>query len=267
MGLSPAMARQVSDAQLAAIPGWLPRLDVELFRFFLGTQASLGETGDLAELGAYMGASATLIGAFIQPGETFTVVDLFGDSPPDEGNVEEVGRYYENLSQAAFEANYRGVHGDLPVIVRGPSTTIRERAAHGRHRFVHVDASHEYGHVLEDIETAKQLLAPDGIVVFDDYRSEFFPGVAAALWPELATGLVPLVLSPQKVYATWGDPSPWQDDLRRWPKGRDVRSELHRIGDHTVLAVHGELERSRLGEFVPPILAPVAVRARRFLRF
>jgi hypothetical protein len=132
---------------------------------------------------------------------------------------------------------------------------------------VHVDASHEYAHVLEDIETAKQLLAPDGVVVFDDYRSEFFPGVGAALWPELATGLVPLVMSPQKLYATWGDAEQWHTDVRRWPNGRPVRSEQHRIGAHQVLAVHGELERSRLGELVPPILAPVAVRARRFLRF
>jgi hypothetical protein len=260
-------AREVSDAQVAAIPGWFPGIDVALFRFFLGEQVRQGQSGDLAELGVYLGASATLIGAYQQPGETFTVVDLFGDGAPDPGNVDENGRYYEKVSQHAFEANYRRVHHGLPVVIRGTSTTIRGRAAPGRHRFVHIDASHEYSHVREDIETAKELLVPDGIVVVDDYREEVFPGVGAAVWPELSEGLVPLALSPQKLYATWGDPAPWQRSLRDWPEGRGLRTRIHRIAGHEVLGVRDPLVRSRLGQFVPPILVPAAVRARRLLRF
>ncbi len=259
--------RHVTDAQIAAIPGWFPSLDVALFRFFLGEQVRQGESGDLAEMGVYLGASATLIGGFQQPGETFTVVDLFGDSPPDPENRDENSRYYESVSQLAFETNYRNVHHELPVVIRGSSTTIRDRAASGRHRFVHVDASHEYAHVREDTETAKDLLAPGGIVVFDDYRCEVFPGVGAAVWPELANGLVPLALSPQKLYATWGDPARWQQSLRAWPEGRRLRARFHRIAGHDVLGVQDELVRSRLGQLVPPILVPAAVQARRLLRF
>jgi Methyltransferase domain len=257
----------VSDAQIAAIPGWFSGIDIALFRFFLGEQVKRGEQGDLAEMGAYLGASATLIGAFRQPDETFTVVDLFGDAAPDVENSAEQRSYYDKVSQDAFEANYRGVHGDLPVIIRGTSTTIRGRAASGRHRFVHVDASHEFPHVLEDIETARQLLAPDGIVVFDDFRSEYFPGVGAAVWPELANGLVPLALSPEKLYATWGEPERWQRALGAWPKGARGVSRMHQIAGHPVLGVLSESERSRLGEFVPPVLAPVAIKARKLLRF
>jgi hypothetical protein len=259
--------RVVSNAQIADIPGWFSGIDIALFRLFLGEQVRQGEEGDLAEMGVYLGASATLIGAYRQPGETFTVVDLFGDSAPDADNDAEVRSYYDKVSQQAFEANYRGVHGDLPVVVRGTSSTIRGRAASGRHRFVHIDASHEYPHVLEDIETARQLLAPNGIVVFDDFRSEYFPSVGAAVWPELANGLVPLALSPEKLYATWGDAERWQRPLSAWPDRARVCSRVHQIAGHPVLGVLSETERSRLGEFVPPVLAPIAVRARKLLRF
>jgi hypothetical protein len=259
--------RDVSDAQIAAIEGWFPRIDIALFRLFLGEQVRRGESGDLAELGVYMGASAALIGAFRQPGETFTIVDLFGDSPSDAGNLDETSRYYESVSQTAFEANYRRIHHDLPVIIRGTSTMIRDRAARGCHRFVHVDASHEYAQVREDIQTARELLAPDGIVVFDDYRYAAFPGVGAAVWPELAHGLVPLALSPQKLYATWGDPTPWQQALRAWPKGRRLLARFHRIAGHEVLGVQDDPARFGPGQFVPPILVPTAVRVRKLLRF
>jgi hypothetical protein len=258
----PAVNADVSDAQVAAIPGWFTALDIALFRFFLGEQVRHGQRGDLAELGVYLGSSAVLIGAFQQPGETFTVVDLFGGRTDDE-NGAEVRRHYRGLTQVAFEANYRTVHGRLPVVIRGPSTEIRERAAHGRHRFVHVDASHEQHHVVEDMATAKELLAQDGIVVVDDFRAEEFPGVAAGVWPELDTGLVPVALSSEKLYATWGDPEPWQHALRSLVDARGLPSQLHRLAGHDVVRVWSPA--SRLAVWVPPALTPLARRARRLL--
>ncbi len=258
----PAVNADVTDAQVGAIPGWFTAIDITLFRFFLGEQVRTGQRGDLAELGVYLGASAVLIGSFQQPGETFTVVDLFGSRTDDE-NGAEVRRHYRGLTQVAFEANYRTVHGGLPVVIRGPSTEIRERAAHGRHRFVHVDASHEQQHVVEDMASAKELLAPDGIVVVDDFRAEEFPGVAAGVWPELDTGLVPLALSSEKLYATWGDAEPWQRALRALVDAQGLPSQRHRLADHDVVRVWSP--GSRLAEWVPPALVPLARRTRKWL--
>jgi Methyltransferase domain len=257
-----AVNAHVSDAQVEAIPGWFTAVDIALFRFFLGEQVRNGQRGDLAELGVYLGSSAVLIGSFQQPGETFTVVDLFGSRTDDE-NSAEVRRHYRGLTQVAFEANYRTVHGGLPVVIRGPSTGIRGRAAHGRHRFVHVDASHEQPHVVEDMAIAKELLAPDGIVVVDDFRAEEFPGVAAGVWPELDAGLLPLALSSEKLYATWGDPVPWQHALRCLVAARGLRSQEHRLADHDVVRVWSPA--SRLVEWVPPALVPLARRTRKLL--
>ena len=264
---APTVGAGVSDAQVEAIPGWFLPDDRTVFRFFLGEQARNGQRGDLAELGVYLGSSAVLIGSYQQPGEVFTVVDLFGRTGDDPVTDAETRRYYRGLTQVAFEANYRAVHGDLPVVIRGPSTDIRGRAASGRHRFVHVDASHEYANVIADIETAKDLLTGDGIVVFDDVQSARFPGVAAAVWPELHDGLVPLVLSSEKLYATWGIPDEWQRAVRRWIDGSDLQSHVHQIGGHDVVRVWRNDRYAGLGAFVPPVLVPLAVRTRRLLGF
>jgi hypothetical protein len=260
---APSVNPAVTDAQVSAIPGWFTPIDIALFRFFLGEQVRNGRRGDLAELGVYLGSSAVLIGSFQQPGETFTVVDLFGGGA-DGDNGAEARRLYRGLTQVAFEANYRGVHGGLPVVIKGPSREIRTQAAHGRHRFVHIDASHEHAQVVEDISTARDLLAPGGIVVVDDFRAEQFPGVAAAVWPELDSGLVPLALSREKLYATWGDPKPWQEALRVRIDARDLQSQLHRLAGHEVVRVWSP--GSRLAEWVPPVLVPFARHTRKLLR-
>src|ERR1700712_596547 len=131
--------RQIED-----IPGWFLRMDMEVFSQLLEqTENRLGG-GDLAELGAYLGKSAALIGWGQQPGETFTVIDLFEEEATAAENRAENEDQYAELSQEAFEKYYLTVHDTLPVVVRGPSSSIVDHAAHGTHPFVHVHASHPY---------------------------------------------------------------------------------------------------------------------------
>lgn len=259
------MVAGVSDEQVASVPGWFPGEDVALFRCLLGEQRRRGQSGDLAEIGVYLGASAVLIGAFQQAGEVFTVVDLFESSGQDEANKQENAQWYDGLSQDRFEQNYRRLHGELPVVVRGLSTAIRDHAAPGRHRFVHVDASHLYEHVVADVETARQLLQPEGIVVFDDYRSAHAPGVAAAVWPEVAQGLAPIVLTAAKLYATWGDPAPWRAAVDAWLPASGMLADRHRIAGRDVARVWRP-PPSPLLDWIPPRLVPAALAARAGVR-
>ena len=169
------MATRIPYKQIEAIPGWFRRMDMELFRLLLdATEEHLGG-GDLAELGAYLGKSAALMGCSLQPGETFTVIDLFSAEATTDDNQSENEEQYAELSQEAFEGYYRTVHDELPVVVRAPSEEIVQHAAHGTHRFVHIDASHLYEHVVADIAAARTLLKPGGVVVFDDYRAAAHP--------------------------------------------------------------------------------------------
>lgn len=228
---------RLSDEDVYSVVGafWAP--DLDLFRVLLDETASRGP-GDLAELGVLVGRSAVLIGDSLGPEETFTVVDLFEDPAADDANTAENRDSYHGISQRRFEENYLRFHDGLPVIVRGLSDTVLEHASRGSHRFVHVDASHLYDHVAQDIISSQALLRPDGVLVLDDYRAEHTPGVAAATWQAVRLrDLHPIAVSPHKMYATWGDPEPHQAAVRRWLDVTDIFSEVQSVNGAPLLRV------------------------------
>lgn len=210
-----ALPRAVND-----IPGWFGPIDQFVFEFFLRVDAP--ERGDVVELGAYKGKSAAFIGAFVRGGETFTVCDLFGGDAEAKRNAVENKKSYSDLDRDVFERNYRAVRGDLPVVIQAPSSAITEQVKPASARFVHVDASHLYPHVVEDIRSAETMMQPGGVVVFDDYRSFHTPGVAAAVWGAVAEGrLRPVCLTWSKLYAVFDDPDPHRERLLGWLRSRD----------------------------------------------
>jgi SAM-dependent methyltransferase len=200
--------------ELEDVRGWFPPLDQVLFTWFLDRQETKGVRGDLLELGAYLGKSAILLGRHLGDGERFTVCDLFGSEAPDVANRAETAKSYASLTRQAFERNYLSFHDTLPTVIEAPSSVISTEVEPGTCRFVHIDASHLYEHVRDDIGAAREILRPDGIVVLDDFRSEHTPGVSVAVWEAvLNRGLRPVCLSTQKLYGTWGDPEPLQEEL------------------------------------------------------
>ncbi|MFE9610795.1 class I SAM-dependent methyltransferase [Streptomyces sp. NPDC006012] len=200
--------------RLDDVPGWFPVLDQTLFDWFLNRQEAAGMHGDLLEVGVYMGKSAIFTGRHRQPGEKYTVCDLFEGDAPDDANRAESVKSYSALTRRVFEANYRSFHDELPRVLQGPSSVVPGEVESGSCRFVHIDASHLYEHVRGDIEAARDLLLPGGIVVLDDFRSEHTPGVSIATWEAvLNRGLRPVCLSTQKLYGTWDDPEQVQEDL------------------------------------------------------
>jgi predicted O-methyltransferase YrrM len=239
------------------IPGWLSDLDREMFRHILGWQAEHEPPGDLVELGAYLGKSAVIIGEWRREGETFTVCDLFGADAADVANLTENRRVYTSVTRQKFEQNYRTFRGDLPVVHQMLTSQILDHVAPDSARFVHVDASHLYDHVVIDIESSAAMLRPGGVVVFDDYRSPHTPGVAAAVWTAMATkGLRPIVITPMKWYGTWGDPAPLQRELLAWLRA-DQRfgAQIQRIAGADVLRAFVRRGRAEDYEDDPPVPA------------
>ena len=211
--------RSVTD-----IPGWFPWVDRILFEHLLA-ERSIVARGDLVELGVYLGKSAALMGRFVEPGESFTVCDLFGTPGNDDSNNAENARSYRNLERASFERNYLALHADLPTIVHDASSTIVDHVAEHSVRLMHVDASHLYEHVAIDVDSARRLLLPDGVVVFDDFRSDHTPGVSAAVWEAVFDkGLRPFCLTFQKLYGTFGDPAPYVEQVTGW-----LGTQAHRL--------------------------------------
>ncbi|MCX4583850.1 class I SAM-dependent methyltransferase [Streptomyces sp. NBC_01481] len=209
--------------RFADVKGWFWPVDQLLFDWFLSYQRDTDPDGrgDLLELGAYLGKSAIFTADYLREGEEFTVCDLWDSPAPDDSNSAEMDRSYSTLTRRAFEANYLSFHDELPTMVQAPTSVITSRVSAGSCRFVHVDASHLYEHVHGDIEAAKTLLQPEGIVSFDDFRAEHCPGVSAAVWGAVATSsLKPIVITGTKLYGTWGDPAPAREALLTWLESR-----------------------------------------------
>lgn len=258
----------ITDADLDAIVGHFLQPDRDVFRTLLTATQRVG--GDLAELGVLYGASAVLIGESLQDGETFTVIDLFEGGAADAANAAENSESYPGLDQAAFEANYRRLHGTLPVVVQDFSERIVDHATHGSHRFVHIDASHLYEHVVKDLDAARVLLKPDGVVVLDDIRQEHTPGVAAAGWQAVTgTGLRPFAITAGKLYATWGDATPWREAIERWVVTTDWSHEIQQVNGLDLLRVYRPVvlgqPRHPWKKFVPEVAWPALAAVRRSL--
>ncbi len=224
------------------VKGWFPSLDQVLFDRFLTRQERLGQHGDLMEMGAYMGKSAIFTAAYLRANERFTVCDLFDADAPDEKNAAEARKSYSTLTRTAFEQNYLAFWDELPFVIQGPTSVVPDHVGADTCRFIHVDASHLYEHVAGDIGTARSTLVPGGLVVLDDFRSEHTPGVAAATWEAVFTrGLRPICLTTQKLYGTWGDPEPIQDELladEEWRKG--MHTSVQEIAGSRVLRFSGK---------------------------
>lgn len=226
--------------RLDEIEGWFFPADHLVFDWLLSRGRAEGQRGDLLELGVYQGKSAVFIGAYAAPDEEFTVCDLFDSPAPDDSTAAEMQAYYATLTRRAFEANYLRFHPRLPTVVQGPSSAITAHVAPGSCRFVHIDASHLYEHVRGDIAAARSLLAPDGIVALDDFRSPHTPGVAAATWEAVfAAGLKPVALTESTFYGTWGDPTPVRTALTAHLATHPVFWAVEEsVASHTLIHIH-----------------------------
>ncbi|WP_406439784.1 class I SAM-dependent methyltransferase [Streptomyces sp. NBC_00631] len=246
--------------RLDDVPGWFPVLDQVLFDWLLSRQEASGTRGDLLEVGVYMGKSAIFTGRHLRPGESFTVCDLFEGDAPDDANRAESTKSYGRLTRRLFEENYLAFHDGLPRVLQGPSSVVPAEVASHSCRFVHVDASHLYEHVHGDIAAARELLLPDGIVVLDDFRSEHTPGVSIATWEAVLNGgLRPICISTQKLYGTWGDPGPVQEELIGMVRGRtDCHLSMQEAAGHRIIRLKS---KGMPGPEFPPSRYAVAPQA------
>ncbi len=245
------------------IEGWFLPLDARLMVAVDDWQRALGVTGDLLEIGAYLGKSTVLIGYFAREAERVHVVDLFEDSVPTIENKREYDRFYVGLTADRFQANYRRFHQTPPIIHQGLSGEQLTRLDAETFRFIHIDGSHSYDIVCSDIVDVRRLVRPGAIVVFDDMTQRHTPGVAAAVWSAvIRQGLRPLALT-SKLYATW-DPDIDGRAFTGRASGIEIVDE-HEVAGHTFVEViepspENTALRRLARRWVPPALVPIALR-------
>lgn len=241
-----------------SIRGAFSDLDFLLIDRILATSQA---KGDLLEIGAYLGKSAILIGLHAQAGESVVVNDLFEDVPNDSANALENLESYAGLSLRAFEENYAGFVSAPPVILRGLSSTLRGHVADASVRFAHIDGSHLFAVVADDLENIQQLMAPGGIVSIDDFRGVHTPGVSAATWAAVAnSGLIPICLSEAKFYGTWEAAVATEtvQQLQLWLSAQqDIHFGHQEIAGHTVVLMTEPTiwtPRRLVKSMIPPML-------------
>jgi hypothetical protein len=202
VGVNAALERY--RARVEDWPGWFTRTDRDLFGLVDVVQQRAGLDGKLLEIGVYLGKSAALLGCF-RRGEELVVCDVFDDVCPDAAeNRREMYDQYASLTRTEFERRYRDVHGELPTVIAALSSALAEAQLPRAFRFAHIDGSHSYPVVRDDIRLVRDLLVRGGIVALDDWRTAHTPGVHAAIWGAVhQDGLVPLVVSDAKMYATF----------------------------------------------------------------
>jgi hypothetical protein len=221
------------------IEGWFYREDAILFTAIHAIQADHLISGDLLEIGVYHGKSAAFLGFLRRAPERFIVCDLFGTPATSADNQAEKDDWYSGLDRQTFERRYREIHAELPDILACSSSRLKRNARLSQtFRFIHIDGSHLYRIVRQDIRLSCELLKAGGVVAIDDYRSVHTPGVAAATWEAVLQGrLRPICLTPQKMYAVAGGRKvAWFGQLKNWSETqRELKVAADTIQSRRVL--------------------------------
>jgi len=153
--------------------------DSIIFKLILELQSNFGLKGDLLEIGAYNGKSATLMFHCINEGEKLFVSDVF------QNNVAGDSHRYKNC---ATDSQVRDTilkfnvikSPDQLVIIKGLSRQLSFEP-NQKFRFIHVDGGHNYNDCMHDLELSRTHLLPNGCITLDDYEHPDWPEVTSAL--------------------------------------------------------------------------------------
>jgi hypothetical protein len=160
------------------VPGWFPLVDFDLFQAINKSQQELGCLGDILEIGTYKGKSGILLTLCAGPTETVRLLDLYADVRL-EANPDSID--YKKLDENQTIKNLKKFGSEYELVFSN-SLEIPKVIPKIPHRIIHIDGSHQYEVVRNDLQNALNLLSPEGVIVLDDYSNFAYPGVARAFW-------------------------------------------------------------------------------------
>ena len=181
------------------VPGWFPLVDFDLFLAINEVQVKCGFRGDILEIGTYKGKSGILLTLCAEPTEIVRLLDLYADiqleANPDSSDYKKLNESHTIKNLNKFGSEYE--------LVFGNSLEISELIPKAPHRIIHIDGSHQYEVVRNDLQNALNLLSQEGVIILDDYSNFTYPGVARAFWEFYEnTHLQIICATPSRIYLT-----------------------------------------------------------------
>jgi predicted O-methyltransferase YrrM len=177
---------------LATTFGWIDDDVAQATEDLLTYQRSRGLTGDILEIGVYLGRYFILLAKNLTPEETIVGVDIFHSAEPRiPGSA--------NIDRDACIINLKRYlpemwPSDRLVILEEDSRDLAlsdyVKTIHGTFRFISIDGSHDEVTVYSDLRLAHDLLLKGGLVALDDWNDNGdHPGVKLgwAMYDEWAT--------------------------------------------------------------------------------
>ena len=150
----------LSWEKIDAIPGWFMFQSYCVWRALLDQQARV--SGDLFEIGVWRGRSASLLASYRKGDEKLYLCDLRLDEPAVQRAIRSVGAEPVNIVPLS------GPSADLPA-------KLDLKAMHHSVRWFHIDGEHTGTAVYRELELANRIVAPQGLVVVDDFFSPRYP--------------------------------------------------------------------------------------------
>lgn len=156
----------------AQTEGWFGVEAAALWDTLLTAQREQGIVGDLLEIGVWHGKSAALAAMHVDRSrERLWLVDLWLKEEEVRATLARVGAAYPE---------------DIQVRRCDSRSLSRDRALRReRFRWIHIDGEHTADAVSSDLELARRLLDPRGIICIDDFFNWMYPQVTSAVFETL----------------------------------------------------------------------------------
>ncbi len=149
---------------------------------------SLDMKGDVVELGCYLGTSALFIRRILDASgslKVFHVYDSFEGLPEKHAQDQSVagdqfvaGELRATKKQLVDQ--FKKAHLTVPIVHKGWFESLTDQDIPETIAFAFLDGDY-YSSIRASLQLIESHMAPGGIIVVDDYRSEALPGAARAL--------------------------------------------------------------------------------------
>lgn len=197
---TPAL-RNYLHSKIYSINGYLKSLDARLIVALASWQTSNKIAGGLAEIGVHHGKLFFLLALSRQVGEKSLAIDLFED---DEKNAST--RYGGRSRAFSAHAARLNVTLESTEVQKTDSLALTSDdilSRVGKVRIFSVDGGHLYHHVAHDLPLVFSTLAPDGVIIVDDFCNPEWPEVTSATYDFVRAQkgqIVPAILTKKKLY-------------------------------------------------------------------